>query len=551
LAGFHPRKQRRVTRSAGDAPAAPAGTSAPRPSRRSGRGRGPTYFRIPVALKFAAFIVVLVVAITAWQTLTATGAAGARLEDEINESGVTLASALAALVDPRAAVDPRVQEELKASLQRFSKSRGAAKVLNIVVYDPTGQALATARGESRFSITTGEPVSHAAASEAGVDIREFSYEGTPVRSFSKGVLGPSAGEDAPVGRIEVYLSAEQIERSRRELAEAMTRVSVVACLAAVLGAYLLSRFLTRPIRTLVRDMRRVSQGDLEHESKVRSSDELGDLAHAFNAMTSGLQAAQETRIAQKALEHELSLASGIQTRLLPASVPRIEGFEIFAYHASAKEVGGDYYDFIRVGAEGLGLVVADVSGKGVPASLVMTMTRSLLRAAAEGETSPGRTVETVNRLLGPDMTAGMFVTLVYALLDAATREVKLVRCGHNAPLFFSPRAASGIGDGVTALQPRGLGIGIDRSGSRFRAELQTQTIDLQPGDALLLYTDGVVEAKDRDGKDYGDERLRQIFAARAGSSAAGILEAVLADVASHRRGAEPSDDLTLLVLKAT
>jgi sigma-B regulation protein RsbU (phosphoserine phosphatase) len=180
----------------------------------------------------------------------------------------------------------------------------------------------------------------------------------------------------------------------------------------------------------------------------------------------------------------------------------------------------------------------------------MTMTRSLLRAAAEGETSPGRTVETVNRLLGPDMTAGMFVTLVYALLDATTREVKLVRCGHNAPLLFSARSR-GSGDGVTALQPRGLGIGIDRSGSRFRAELQTQTIELHPGDALLLYTDGVVEAKDRDGNDYGDERLRRTFATRAGSPAVAVLEAVLADVAAHRRGAEQSDDVTLLVLKAT
>jgi serine phosphatase RsbU (regulator of sigma subunit) len=504
-----------------------------------------SYFRVPIALKFAVLIAVLVVGAVTVQTRTAIREAGAAIEREVNKSGVALVTALAATIDPRSVEERPRQEALVEGLRRLRSMKGADQVLNIVVYDAQSRAVADARGESRFTVTVGRPVADPRAASSGVEIREFDYDGVPVRSFSSALASKADAGSGTPGRIEVYLSAASIEDSRKEVAEAMTRVSVTASLAAALAAFLLATFLTRSIRALVRDMRRVAHGDLEHHSEVRSSDEVGDLARAFNAMTSSLHAAQEAKLARRALEHDLSVATAIQTRLLPSEVPEIQGLDISACYVSAKEVGGDYYDFLRIDPDHLGVAVADVSGKGIPGSLVMTMTRSLLRMAATGETSPARTVELVNRFLTPDMNQGMFVTLLYFVLAIPSREVRLVRCGHNAPLLYNSRVEKLIN-----LQPRGIAVGLDREGSIFRAELQVQRFTLQPGDILLAYTDGVVEAKNADGADYTDARLKEVFCEHAASGASEIVEAVVKDVARHRHGAEQSDDITLLAIKA-
>ena len=180
----------------------------------------------------------------------------------------------------------------------------------------------------------------------------------------------------------------------------------------------------------------MSLGDLQHQSRVSSGDELGNLARTFNQMTRNLHTAQAAKLSQKALEHELSLATNIQSGLLPSELPEIPGLDLAAFYCSAKEVGGDYYDLLQVDEDTVGMVVADVSGKGVPGSLVMTMTRSMLHMAARDNQSPQQTIIEVNNCLAPDMNPGMFVTMAYLVLDTRTREIRLVRAGHNAPLLY-------------------------------------------------------------------------------------------------------------------
>jgi len=532
--------------------------------KHPGRARDQTVLTVPIALKFTVFIAVLVVAFMTWQTYIAIDVATSGVEREINKGGVIAVTALSTILDPNWIQDPDNRQKLVQTLGDFSRSPGATQVLNIVVADASGP-IATARGESMFRRTMGELIQDLDATDAGVEIREFIYEGMPVRSFARSIIvssatappesaraaEPSAGAVLPVppggvvGRIEIYVSAREIAQSRRMLSIAMTKAAITACIVAAIGAFLLARYLTAPIRTLVKDMKQVSLGNLGHKSEVASKDELGDLARAFNSMTAGLQAAQEVKLAQRAMEHELSLASRIQSRLLPSTLPQVECFEIAVHYVPAKEVGGDYYDFVRIDDARLGVVVADVSGKGVPASLVMTMTRSLLRLAARGESSPARTVELVNRFLTPDMNPGMFVTLVYFVLHPAKREIHLVRAGHNAPLFFSAKEKK-----LFPVQPRGIALGLDRLGTVFPAELKIQALHLEPGDLLVTYTDGVVEAKDPDGKDYSGERLEATISANAQSSAKAIVDAIVKDVELHRRGCEASDDIALVVLKA-
>lgn len=515
-----------------------------RGERRPHLGRGAIStsglrLRVPIALKLSAMIALLVVIFMSWQTKVTIETSRHELDKQINQGGLELVAAIASLL--RIDEGRRPGDDLGRALELLQSSLGAERVLNVIVYDEAGEAIATSRRESGFTRTVGQSVDFEKARAAGVTIREFDYEGVPVRSFRR-ALGE--GPTRLSGEVEIYLSAQDIADAGARLTRALVAVSVTACLAAAVAAFLLGRLLTRPIRVLVRDLRSVSRGDLDHQSQVNSSDELGDLARAFNIMTRSLRVAEEARMAQKTLEHDLAVATRIQTRLLPDEVPEVPGIDIAAYYVSAKEVGGDYYDFIPIKPHHLGVVVADVSGKGIPAALVMTMTRSLLRMASEKEPSPAKTVLKVNRVLSADMNPGMFVTMAYLVLDLQTHEAQLVRCGHNAPYLYRSGTRK-----LLALESGGIAFGLDRGGTLFSAQLQIQRIAFETGDLLVLYSDGIVEGKNSRGDDYGDQRLMEVVSAHAESSARDLIEVVIEDLKSHRRGAAQSDDITLLVVK--
>jgi serine phosphatase RsbU (regulator of sigma subunit) len=542
-----------------------------RQSRQSaGRRRVTHRLKLPIALKFAAFIAVLVVVSMAWQVRIATQEAGRQLEKAINDSGILLVSSIATLLDP-SWIEDLMQRELEETLRKLSLGPGMERVQDVVVYNQRGEMIASAR-VTGLSLTSPLEIDYPEAVRAGVRITERQARGIPVRSFTKTLSGPRGGQrgaasrpdgdgpswngstspgagggasTAPVGTVDVFLSAQHIADSREALSAALTRISIISCIAASLGAFLLASFLTRPIRVLVKDLRQVSQGDLQHQSSVDSGDELGDLARTFNVMTSNLQAAQSVKLAQKAMEHELAVATRIQTRLLPSNTPVLPDLDLASFYLSAKEVGGDYYDFIPIDAEHLGIVVADVSGKGVPGSLVMTMTRSLLRMAAAGVVSPADTLCQVNACLGPDMSPGMFVTLLYMVVNTRSREVRLARAGHNAPFLYSRRHRK-----LIRLQPRGIAIGLDQRGDLFQSELEVQRFGLKPGDVLAAFTDGIVEGKSRHGEDFGEERLARLIGEHHERSAQEIVDCVMADLGAHQKGVERSDDITLLVLKA-
>ena len=244
-----------------------------------------------------------------------------------------------------------------------------------------------------------------------------------------------------------------------------------------------------------------------------------------------------------ALDHDIQIAGEIQKILLPADAPDVEGFEISGLNLPARTLSGDYFDYLAVNDDHVGIAIADVSGKGVPAALIMAMCRSALRSQAPGKLSPSSVLQAVNRQLYPDMKEDMFISMAYVVLNRRTGEAHLARAGHDAPLLF--RRESSL---VECLNPKGMAVGID-SGGVFDRFCNDFAFRLEKGDLLLLYTDGLTEALDPSGFEFGVERLRETLVANAGDGAVQILHKLSQSVIAFAGNQPQHDDITLIALR--
>ncbi|MEA2605549.1 MAG: phosphoserine phosphatase RsbU/P [Chloroflexota bacterium] len=251
-------------------------------------------------------------------------------------------------------------------------------------------------------------------------------------------------------------------------------------------------------------------------------------------------ALQHQLVERRAFDEELAIGRRIQLSLMPRRFPEIDGWEIASAYEPAREVGGDFYDVFRLRERGasIGLVVADVTGKGIPAAIMMADTRGLIHAAADHSDDPAETLQRVNRILVDERASGLFVTVAHAVLDPATGRLVLARAGHD-PIHIL-RA-----DGrLEILLPPGRLIGMVADVAATSVE-----VDLGPGDSFVAHTDGITEARAEDGSFFGEERFRALLGGLAGVPARAIVDAVVAEVIDFRGRAEPSDDLTLLVAR--
>ncbi len=248
---------------------------------------------------------------------------------------------------------------------------------------------------------------------------------------------------------------------------------------------------------------------------------------------------------KKRLDHDLEIARDIQRILLPAEAPAINGFEISGINVPARQVSGDYFDYIHVDDERLGVAIADVSGKGVPASLIMAICRSVLRSEAARNPSPANVLQKVNRQLYPDIKEDMFISMAYLILDHGHNGVTLARAGHDAPLLYKRQSQS-----VTPIKPPGMVVGID-SGNVFDRITGDFAVPLERDDCLVLYTDGVTEALDTEGNEFGLERTIQSVRASATDGAQAIIRQVIDDVRNFTGSHPQSDDITLIAIRKT
>jgi serine phosphatase RsbU (regulator of sigma subunit)/predicted ester cyclase len=248
------------------------------------------------------------------------------------------------------------------------------------------------------------------------------------------------------------------------------------------------------------------------------------------------QGLEQERIERERIEQELKVARSIQQASLPEEVPTLEGWQISPYYQPAREVGGDFYDFHLLSEGRLGLVVGDATGKGVPAALVMSSTRSMLRALARASNSPGEVLEQVNDLLVSDVPPNMFVTCFYAILDPKSATLSYANAGHDLPYLRH-------GDEAEELRARGMPLGLMSGMSYEEGEAS-----LRQEDDVLFYSDGLVEAHDPKGEMFGFPRLRALIAEHAQKRSLGdfLMEELYSFVGE---GWEQEDDITLLTLK--
>ncbi|MBU1699652.1 MAG: SpoIIE family protein phosphatase [Candidatus Eisenbacteria bacterium] len=322
--------------------------------------------------------------------------------------------------------------------------------------------------------------------------------------------------------------------------------------------------ITSAVNSLHSRTLRLAAGDLDSYVQISNEDEFGVLADSFNDMTVAVRHGREEAVARERLERELQMAREIQERLLPHDSPTISGFEVTGISLPSLQVGGDYFDFLTQGDGRLGIAIGDVSGKGIPAALLMSNLQASLQGQVIHPSSVGEIVNRVNDLMVHSTHSQRFVTFFYGVLDINSCTFTSTNAGHNPPILLRADGA------VEYLEKGGLLIGM-LPGQAY----QQETVSIKPGDVLVLYTDGVTEAEgpvpgddDPTGKTppgkippeeiedektmdnmFGEERLLQVIRQSSHLPVAGIREAILKAVLEHAAGVPQSDDVTMVIIK--
>lgn len=361
--------------------------------------------------------------------------------------------------------------------------------------------------------------------------------------FMSGYAPVRNAKGETVAILGVDMSAEDVKAIQSEIARRAVWVLVIATvLSVILGLFVSSR-VTSPLERLVKGTRHVARGELGHRVAVTGDDEVAELGRSFNKMAADLHAHIEelkrTTAEKERLLRELEIAKGIQQSFLPDAAPRIDRTDIAAVTVPARVVGGDFYDFIPFEKNRWGLVVADVSGKGIPAALFMALSRTLVRASVRGAPSAADAVKHANQLILEDSKANMFVTLFYAILDGHTMKLEYANAGHNPPLFHGDP-----GGDVVLLKAQGVPLGLMPD-----MELYNDTIYLKPGHVVTLYTDGVTEAVNDAHEQFEIDRLSAVVHRNRLLPAAEIIRRTQQEIHEFVENQPQFDDITLMVVK--
>jgi phosphoserine phosphatase RsbU/P len=350
--------------------------------------------------------------------------------------------------------------------------------------------------------------------------------------------------------------AQQVQLQNMPLADAFRALLVVVGvlfliieLVALVMGLALARSITSSVHELFTGTERVRLGDFTHRINITTKDQLGELAGSFNQMTGSIENLLQTAAEKKRLEEELRIARHIQMSLLPRGPLEMPGLGVTALCVPAREVGGDYYDFFPLGSNRLGVLIADVAGKGTSAALYMAELKGLVLSLSQIYQSPRQLLIEANRILSENLDSRSFITMTYAVIDVAHGTMTYSRAGHTPLIYLS---ANAIG-GAQVLVPNGmvLGLRIDGAAAMFSDLLEEKQISLQTGDIIVFYTDGITEAMNATSDLFGESRLSRIVEEHSHLESGELRERILREIEAFVGAADQHDDMTMILIKIT
>ncbi len=467
---------------------------------------------------------------------------------QARDAATNLADAGLEVVTRREPMSPeqtRLNQSIRVLLRAHPEFAGAR------VLDATGRVWASNMFEELFTSRTLPPGARAVSPGTG----STGKPGPPVtvvepsngksREVTFPIVESSSGAAHALGWVQIVVRESAItDRIVASGIELATIALITLLLGCVLSTILIAVFV-QPIQALSDSVRAIGEGTMVAEIGASGNDQIDDIARAFNEVTAKFRAAQGHLIEQERLQQEMQVAQEIQQMLLPRQVPELEGFELGSLYRAAKEVGGDYYDFLPVDDRTVGVVVADVSGKGVPGSLVMTMIRTALRMEARGNRSASDVMSKMNAFVTEDMKKGMFVTMFYVVLDSVNRVVSYASAGHNPMILYR-----GESDETYFLKPKGIPVGINVPDEElFRKTISVEKLTLRRDDMLVIYTDGITEAMNPDRDQFGEGRLLAAIRRYGHMTAQEFADALNGEIQEFTGGAPQNDDITLVAIK--
>lgn len=347
------------------------------------------------------------------------------------------------------------------------------------------------------------------------------------------------------GILGVDISAKTIAQMRSDVKNKAIMAFVITLLLGLLMANIVSWWLTKPLNRLVKGMGYISSGNLDYKIEITSNDEFGKVGENFNRMAEELKRyikdLTETTKEKERLNKELEIAAELQQAMLPHYDLNVQEIDLAGMSLPAKQVGGDYFDYINADGKNIGFVIADATGKGLNSSIFMTNSRSIFKVLTTGEVSPGKVIQRTNELVIKDVSdaAAMFVTLFYGIYDRDSKRFRYSNAGHNPPLFYSKNE-----DKVNILNVHGTPIGIVEGQVYGEDE-----IAISKGDAIVLYTDGVVEMQNPGREMFGLSRLIDVVMDSKELSAKEMLEAIKKKAFDFSASRPQFDDFTLLIFR--
>lgn len=352
---------------------------------------------------------------------------------------------------------------------------------------------------------------------------------------------PVIDNNVKIGTLFIRFSLKRIARNISQTRMRLVSTSLFILLVFILITYLFTSMLLKPIRLLSQGARIIGTGNLDYRIKIRQKDELGNLASNFNKMTEELKESRQKIVERELFERDLKIASEIQKFLIPEKIPAIRNIAINAIYQPARFVGGDYYDVVEIGENKYGIIIADVSGKGSGAAIIMAVITFIFHSEAPRTFDTSKLMSVLNNKLIDRIPIGNFATGIYIIYDAEKEIIQYTNCGHSNLILFN-RATGKI---FELSKASGLPVGITRDAPFSRAAFH-----FDKGDMILLQTDGIYEAKNLQDKEFSIDRVKDILLKNAAAKDPVSMNRILIDeIAKFVGTAHQHDDMTLITIK--